>query len=65
MDKVMAKAIHADVMIANGKFYFVDRIDWDDQIIYCTDLEGSQYIIDHSLVALSDSVKFYNMEEIK
>ena len=64
---ILSKATSADVMIANGKWYHIDRVDCDDKIIYVHDMDGQDFIIDLHIVAfmeVSEYVHFYILEEL-
>jgi len=58
-------AAKVDAILANGVIYFVDRVDFDDMLVYCHTWCNTPRIITALNLAQGLHVAFYNMEEIK
>jgi len=62
---MLSKAASADMMLANGKYYLVDRVDCDEEVIFVHDMSGQDFIIDLHMISLSNDVHFYLLDELK
>ena len=63
MGNFIDKAIKSHIIVANNKVYYIHKVDCDEEILYCHDVEGVDFIIDAHMIALSHDVRYY--EELK
>lgn len=64
LKRTLELAIASDIVIANGIVYHIERVDCDEQVIYCRDGKWP-CCIDLYMLSRSQKAEFFTKTELK